>query len=312
MNKGDGKPPAHQLGVSFSLHRCSELGLNKQAVLSETLSQLGFKRLRLMSYWNIHEPRPGIYNFDELDWQMDLLARYNAQASLCLGRRQPRWPECHMPAWAQKLPKEAWQKALLAYIEAVMNRYNRHPALASWQLENEALLKSFGYCPDQDYSQERLNAEYDLVKKLDPHHMVIMTLSDSWGLPWRTPRPDCYAFSLYRQTHSKGKARKSRRGPWFYRLRASLIFMLTRRPAFIHELQAEPWPAGAITETPLEDQLKLLNADHLLENINFAKKVSSLPIYLWGLEWWYWLKTQHQAPDIWNAIQHTMTDQNSA
>jgi len=125
-----------------------------------------------MSYWDIHEPEHGIYSFRELDKQLNLAAEYNASVSLCLGRRQPRWPECHMPNWAHTLSKAEWYDALFRYIELVVVRYKSHTALASWQLENEALMKRFGHCPDGDFSRARLRKEMRIIKALDDNHPI--------------------------------------------------------------------------------------------------------------------------------------------
>ncbi len=304
----------HLYGASFSLHRCSELDLDKRAVLKSALEELGIRHFRLMSYWNIHEPRPGEYNFDELDWQLDLVAKYEGEVSLCLGKRQPRWPECHMPAWALELPKEQWYEALYQYLEVVVKRYQNHPALASWQLENEALLKKFGYCLDNDYSRERLRHEMDLVRRLNPAvgnegragstHPLIMTLSDSWGLPLRRPRPDEYGMSLYRTTiDKKGELGHSLRPALFYKTRRLFIRLCTGRDTFIHELQAEPWANQAISDVPLEEQLQLMNPEIFKENVAFAKRTKAGPIDLWGLEWWYWLHKKHGNDAMWQAAK---------
>jgi len=292
-------------GVSFSLHRCSELGINKKRLLRAALKELGFRRLRLMSYWNIHEPSPGKYDFKELDWQMDMAAKFGAKVSLSIGKRQPRWPECHIPKWAADLPKEEWYKALYKYIEVVVKRYKNHPALISWQLENEALLKDFGYCPDRDYSRYRLKKELEIVKKLDKNHPVIMTVSDSWGIPIKKPNPDMYAMSMYRITINKnGEYSYSKRPAIFYRIRCHLIGILKNKPVFIHELQAEPWLKQGITETKIEEQLINMDKNILLKNIEYAIKTGMRPIDLWGLEWWYYLKTQHKNPTLWDAVKH--------
>lgn len=291
-------------GVSFSLHRCSELGLDPEKVLTMAIKELGFKRFRLMSYWNIHEQKPGNYDFTELDWQMDLVAKHGGKVSLCIGKRQPRWPECHMPDWAQKLNQPEWYAALYKYIEVVVKRYKSHPALASWQLENEALLKSFGYCPDGDYSHSRLQNEYKLVKKLDSKHPVVMTLSDSWGVPWRAPKPDLYAMSLYRYTMNKnGKYVASRHPAWFYRLRAKAINILKQRSVFIHELQTEPWFSKAIGDVPVNDQLDRMDPKTIRQIVQFAEDTNLQPVDLWGLEWWYWLKHTHHRPEAWDTIK---------
>ncbi len=293
-----------ETGVSYSLHRCEELGLNKKEVLAAALEDLGIRRYRLMSYWNIHEQKAGEYNFDELDWQLDLVAKYDGTASLCLGKRQPRWPECHIPDWAAKLSKEEWYHALYKYIEVIVKRYKDHPAVASWQLENEALLREFGYCIDQDYNRRRLEIEYQLIKLLDADHPVIMTLSDSWGLPWRRPHPDGYAISLYRTTINKrGNYAFSKRPALFYKIRAGLIYLIRRRPVFIHELQAEPWLAKGIVETTIKEQLQVIGARSIEKNYEFAKKTDLYPVDLWGLEWWYWLKEKHNKPECWEMVR---------
>ena len=296
-----------RFGVSFSLHRCSELGLNKKKLLKAALEELGFRRFRLMSYWNIHEQKPGKYDFAELDWQLDTIAEYGGRVTLCLGKRQPRWPECHMPRWAQELPKDEWYDALFRYIQMVVDRYKDHPALHSWQLENEALLKEFGYCVDKDYSHERLRKELDIIKSIDTAHPVVMTLSDSWGLPWRNPKPDMYAMSLYRITINKhGSYAYSRRPALFYRLRAFLIRLLKWRITFIHELQAEPWLKAALPKVPLDEQLRYMNADILEKTVDFARRTGMQPIDLWGLEWWYWLKTQKDHDAVWQQVKTIM------
>jgi hypothetical protein len=292
------------LGVSFSLHRCREFDLTPRTLLKAALEDLGFRRFRLMSYWNIHEPQPGQYDFSELDWQLDLIAQYGGEVTLCLGKRQPRWPECHMPEWAAALPAAEWYRALYDYIGTVVRRYREHPALISWQLENEALLKTFGYCPDKDYSHRRLRQEAALVRRLDRTHPLVMTLSDSWGLPWRRPQPDVYAMSLYRNTiNQQGRYTASQRSPGFYRSRALLIRLYTGRPTFIHELQAEPWLDRSITDIPIEQQLQRLDAAKLAENVQFARQTGLKPIDLWGLEWWYWLKVRHGNDSLWDTAQ---------
>lgn len=291
-------------GASFSLHRCSELRLDKKEVLKAALDDLGLRRFRLMSYWNIHESKPSIYNFDELDWQLDMVAEYGGKVSLCIGKRQPRWPECHMPEWARELSKDEWYSALYAYIRVVVERYKDHPALESWQLENEALLKSFGYCSDQDYSHKRLQNELEIIKSIDPNHAVIMTLSDSWGIPCKQPTPDIFAMSLYRITiNKKGRYAYSKRPALFYRIRGHIISLFKKRPVFIHEMQAEPWLHTSLSDVPVSEQLEYMNAEIFSQIAYYALATKLQPIDLWGLEWWYWLKTKHHNDTMWAAVK---------
>ncbi len=260
-----------------------------------------------MSYWNRLEPIKGKYNFRELDWQLALADKYGAEVTLCLGLRQPRWPENHWPQWARTLPEEAWQKALAEFITAVIERYKDRPCIVSYQLENEALLRTFG--EHGNFDRQRLRRELKLVKQLDPSRPVIMTASDSWGLPLLGPLPDMFGFSVYRYFYDRGRYRRSRRPPGLYRTRARLIQILTHRPVFIHELQAEPWGPKAIPDMPLAEQFKSINLDRVHEMVRFAVQTGLHPIDLWGLEWWYWLKVRHQQPKLWDELRKLYTDE---
>src|SRR5690606_23979872 len=90
----------------------------------------------------------------------------NATVSLAIGLRQPRWPECHMPKWAESQTKEQWYPQLKVFMTEVMQRYKDSPSLDSYQLENEFFLDVFGICPD--FSRDRLIDEAKLVKQVDP------------------------------------------------------------------------------------------------------------------------------------------------
>lgn len=274
-----------------------------KACLEAALEDLGVRRLRLMSYWDVHEKTRGSYDFTELDWQIDMAEQHGAEVSLCLGLRQPRWPESHWPEWALQLPDTEWQAALYSFIEIVVKRYKDRKCIISYQLENEALLKSFGL--RSNFDRKRLVREFKLVKQLDPSRPVIMTTSDAWGIPWRRPLPDIVGFSIYRYLFDAKKNRyvKSTRRARFYRFRAVLIRILRFRKTYIHELQAEPWGPKATIELPVDEQAKSMNLAHVQEAVQYAQDTTLLPADLWGLEWWFWLKTKHGQTEIWNYLK---------
>ncbi|RTK94733.1 hypothetical protein EKI60_02405 [Candidatus Saccharibacteria bacterium] len=283
-------------GASLSIKQCRNFKVSDQAVLRFALKELGLRRFRLMSYWNECETKQGAYDFTVLDKQLEIIGRYKGDVTLCLGARQPRWPESHWPEWAKKLPIGARNQVLLKFIETVVVRYKDQKTIVSWQLENEALLKNFG--KHGDFDRTRLRTEYALVKHLDQTRPVIMTTSTSWGIPLRRPIPDIVGFSYYRITHDKGQYRKSIYQPWIFKFRALLIKLIWRRPSFIHELQAEPWGPKNIWEMPSTEQAKSMNAKLLQANITAAQSTKLLPIDLWGLEWWYWLAKHSPDPSI--------------
>lgn len=292
-----------QYGVSFSVKQCRNFGLNQEAVLKALIKDLGIRRFRLMSYWDEHEPQQGVYDFTSLDRQMDIIEAAGGTVSLCLGARQPRWPENHWPEWAWNLPKPERDAAVLRYIEKVIERYEHRPVIVSYQLENEALLGSFGTRSEVD--RNRLKMEYFWVKQLDSLRPVIMTTSTSWGIPMRDPVPDVIGFSYYQVLFNNGSYGRSFHRPWLDRLRARLIKLLHGRPSFIHELQAEPWGPKNIWEMDLDEQFKSMSLQQLQENLRQAQATKLDTIDLWGAEWWYWLKTKQKSPEIWDFLKKT-------
>lgn len=288
-------------GVSFSAKYAKELGLDWQEAYEASLNELNFDRLRLMSYWNDIQPSPGKYDFKELDWQIEQARKYKTNITLCVGMRQPRWPECHIPGWAKELPKKERQEALYKFLEKIVERYRDEEVVESWQLENEALNKGIGTC--DDYDRHRLRKEYEIVKKLDKSRPVIMSVSNTFGLPLRRPRPDIFGFSAYLSQYNKGKYRFSWLPAWYYKLRKWLIVLILRRPVIIHELQAEPWGPRATHELIKDEQTKSMDIKKLQRNINYAHRTGISHIDLWGVEWWYWKKLVHNDDSYWKIIQ---------
>ncbi len=289
-----------RIGASLSIKQCRNFAIDPDKVLRTAIKELGLRRFRLMTYWNEHEKERGVYDFTTIDKQLQIIEQHGGEIAMCLGVRQPRWPESHWPSWAKELNKQERNQALIDYITAVVQRYKKSNCIVEWQLENEALLKSFGHAGDFD--RKRLKNEYALIKKLDADRPIIMTTSTSWGIPVIGPIPDRVGFSLYRVVFNKGKYRNSLYKPWIFKLRAGLIKLLWHRKSFIHELQAEPWGPKEIWHMSKSEQDKSMSLSKMRLNIVTAKKTSLLPIDLWGLEWWYWRKQKGDAR-FWRVIQ---------
>lgn len=296
--------PKPEFGVSFSQKRSLEYDLDWRSNYLALLDDLQIRNYRLMSYWDLHEPGRGQFDFTDLDWQMAEAAKRGATVSLAIGIRQPRWPECHEPGWAHKLGGHEWKQALYAYMEIVVNRYKDHPALASWQLENEGMNNWFGTCPIAD--RQRLIEEFALVKKLDKTNPIYMSLSDQHGLPLGEPTPDVYGFSMYRLLwNEKIPPQGYITYPtpiWYHRLRAAVIKLTKQRDVFVHELQMEPWGPRDNKQLSIEEQNKSMSQKQLGEVVLFARKSGIQKIDVWGSEWWYWRKVNGD-PHIWEEVR---------
>jgi len=91
--------------------------------------------------------------------------------------------------------------------------------------------------------------------------------------------------------------------PIFYWRKTQLIKKLFGKKVICIEFQAEPWGPKLLYDSPLEEQEKTMNLEQFRQNIEFAKKTGLDTFYLWGGEWWYWLKEKQGKPEIWNEAK---------
>lgn len=304
----------YRIGVSFSYKYARELNVNWQENFTALLDDLKFRDFRLMSYWDIHEPKNNQFDFSILDWQMDEAAKRGAKVSLAIGERQPRWPECHHPKWALGLTEDNFNKELLEYLHTVVNRYKNHPALDEYQLENEIYNVLFGDC--EPVKRSRLQAEYDLVKSLDKVHPISINVASQEGTPpIRQPIGDTIGFSVYRIAAGKLFGLSYYWHSWYFlpqwhTVRAAFVELVHGSPTFIHELQTEPWgPEPTISMTSAQ-QDESMSPEIISNNVDFAKSTGIKRFYLWGGEWWYWRMIESNDKSPWDNVKQILHDNN--
>lgn len=287
-------------GVSFDPQNAQSLGLDPKVVLQAALDDLGVDHLRLTAYWNRMESERGVYDWSELDWQMKMAQEKEAKVLLTVGRKLPRWPECAQPAWYNSLSSAEQRKELLEFVNLTVARYKTYNNVIGWQVENEPLVGWFGVCPPPD--KEELKQEIFLVKQLDSRQVVV---TDSGELStWysaATAGEDVLGTTLYRVVWNQYT------GFWhwplppaYYYYKSALIEKLTGvKKVIVTELQMEPWVDGAMADYPLAQQYSSMNPDQFRSNISYVKQAGFDEVYLWGVEWWYWMKEAKGIPDFW-------------
>lgn len=294
-----------EYGVTFSQDQAQSLGLNWKEVYTAMLTDLKVKRLRLSAYWNKTEPKNDEYNFSDLDFMLGEAKNHNVEVVLSVGRRLPRWPECHDPEWIKNLSPEALKTDLLSFVETVVTRYQANSAITVWQVENEPFLGSFGICPKPD--SKLIDSEIALVKKLDPGRPVLV--SDSGELSfWLSAgkRGDIFGTTMYRYVYNDkfNMYWVSYVPYWTYRIRAGFLKLLYgNKQVVIIELQSEPWTTKGILSTSLEEQFKTMSFKKFNNLLSIAKATSFSPQYLWGVEWWYYMKEKQGHGEYWEAAK---------
>ena len=297
--------PAEKItwGVNFSQKHSQLLGLDWKENYLALLDDLKVKNIKLITHWDLIEPNKDDYFFDDLDWQIKTTEEKGANLLLVIGMKTGRWPECHIPEWAKNLKKEEQQKEILELLGSIILKYRgATPVIWAWQVENEPFF-SFGECPWAD--KKFLKEEVNLVKKLD-NRPVIVSDSGEFSFWFEAAKiGDIVGTTLHRKVYFKEiKSYISHPfPPVYYWRRAQIIKKIFGKKAIGVELQAEPWCPNLLYSCSLEEQKKTMNLEQFRKNIEFAKKTGLDTFYLWGGEWWYWLKEKQGKPEIWNEAK---------
>ncbi|OGN18137.1 MAG: hypothetical protein A3F48_02310 [Candidatus Yanofskybacteria bacterium RIFCSPHIGHO2_12_FULL_41_9] len=302
-------------GVSFSRFHSDELKLDWKEVYLAILNDLEVRNFRFSAHWPLTEPEEGKYNFSELDYQIKEAQKSGASVILAVGRRLPGWPECHEPEWLQNQVskiKDQNEKSkfknerTLKYIETVINRYKNYDNIIYWQVENEPNLTFFSRSICGELDENFLKEEIALVKKLDPSRPILVTDSGEFGTWFQAYRHgDIFGTSLYLYIWWREPIGPFRYPiiPAFFRIKHNLTkLILGDKPAFVIELSSEPWLRKPILETPIETQLQRMGLDKFNEMIDFSSKTGFDTFYLWGAEWWYWMKLKGY-PEFWDTAR---------
>ena len=291
-------------GVSFSPKYASQtLGLNWTETYWAVINDLGVKNIRLAVPWDWVESGRDEFNFTDWDWMLEQAQKKKIKVILAIGRRTPRWPECHDPRWLAALNKSEQDTRLLLMLKKTVKHFKDYDNIVAWQVENEPLLNIFGECPKSDFNL--LKQEISLVRSLDERPIIVTnsgelsswdkaaSVSDILGVTmyktvwnrfigvWRYPWPPAYYYYKAKRVKEKYKLNK----------------------IIVAELQAEPWATGVnIRQMPIADQLLNYSLDDFANNLDYVRQAGFDEAYLWGVEWWYWLKLNGQ-PEFWQRAQ---------
>ncbi|MFY9462255.1 MAG: beta-galactosidase [Candidatus Sungiibacteriota bacterium] len=296
-------------GVTFSLpYTRDTLGLDWQKAYLAILDDLKVRYIRIPAYWVELEKEKGKYDFGDLDFMVREAEKREAQVILAVGEKLPRWPECHIPAWAEQESREDRHRALLNLIDKIVERYRGASHIRYWQVENEPFLP-FGGC--KDYDKYFVDAEISRVKSLDSRPIVVTDSGELsvWAQAYK--RADVFGTTLYRTIWNKyiGIFTYPLR-PGYFRMKQRLMELsYGKKPLIVVELQAEPWLLVRPPDVSLETQLRLMNVEKFKQYLDYERQTAIPEVYLWGAEWWYWLKEKHNKPEMWDEAKKLFTEE---
>ncbi len=301
-------------GVTFSQSQAEHLGLDATETYDAIIHDLGAKRIKIHTNWNATEVANDVYNFADLDYQVAEAEKNDVELILVIGMKTGRWPECHTPEWFLDISPEDREQEIVQYVRTLTYRYKDSDAVVYWQIENEPFLE-FGTCPDWYYENNTrlLEKEIAAVRAIDPTRKIIISESGELS-DWTAAAElaDIVGVTMYRSTYNAAEETFSINpytflAPQFYSTKATYIQQRYQKPVINIELQAEPWTALPLSESKLEVQAQSMNLELFKENVAFAKQAGLDSYYFWGTEWWYWMKTRHNQPELWQEASFLLS-----
>ena len=276
------------LGATFSHRQAEWLGLHPDETFLEFL-QLPLEYVRLGSYWSELEPESGKYVFEPLLKQLRACQKAKKKVVLTVGVKAPRWPEFYFPVWMKPEFTAENNKALLRFIEKLIQKVRPFECITHWQIENEPL--DLSGPQNQTIPLELLLKECKLVRSLDSRPHIV----SFWGnefvsrMNWTMIEGATDVLGLdiyYRQFAGSLLGLNIYRGPELRDKELAHELHKIDKPLWLAELQAEPWEKD-------EKAFRATNPESMSPEIlreNF-KRASALPVEMilfWGVEYWLW------------------------
>jgi hypothetical protein len=171
-------------------------------------------------------------------------------------------------------------------------------------VENEPFIDfEFGKC--KNFDENLVSQEVALVRSLDSKHKIMLTDSGEMGF-WfgASGLSDILGTTVYRIVKTPGGH------VWGYGWLPAGSYKLKARLLgkdydnfFVSELQAEPWLNGAHpNDLQILEQEKTMSVVRLQNALNYTSHIGASRAYLWGVEWWYWMREKQGDARYWKIV----------
>jgi len=291
-------------GATFSKIQCDHLDLDWKLVYWKIVNEMPFKILRIPIYWNDIEKNRDEFDFSDYNWMFNLAREKGIEIVPVLGRRTPRWPECHTPTFYSQMSAAEIKNKILNLITLEIEQFKNYDNIKKWQIDNEPFLDVFGNCPKADTNL--IQEEISLAKKIDKRPILVTESGELSSWIKGAKLADILGVSMYRETWNKNWGWfQYPLPPAYYYFKGKIVQWLTGIKKIINtELQAEPWAINSdLASMSLSDQRYSLDIAELKSNIQFAKRSGQDEIYLWGVEWWWWLGQKYGQWNFWEYFK---------
>lgn len=300
-------------GVTFSTFMARQLGFDSREVFDAITDDLKVKKIRIPVYWSEIEPEMGVFQFSDYDYFIKKSESAGIKLILVVGRKLPRWPECHIPQWLRErtndelqMTNDEFETVVDTYIKVAVERYKDSPAVKMWQIENEPFHAFGAECAEEKIKTEFVDREIELVRSLDPGRPIMLTDAGKAGM-WFTSlrRADTLGVTMYYQVWNPTRGVVwSTFGPGLFLVKRKILEpFFSDKKMIVAELQAEPYGPTLLPNYDLGLQMRLMNPGRFRETIRRARKAGFSENYLWGAEWWFWLKDKQNDSSLWDEAK---------
>ncbi len=314
-----------RIGVSLRTPQIDAFHLDPRGSF-DTLLKYPFQVLRLGAYWSRIEPRRGVFDPSELDWQIEAAERAGKQVVLCVGALKCfGYPEFFAPRHVvEALPERrrilaqdypALLDAATDFIGRIVERYRESRSIVAWQVEHESV-DPLGLEHSWRLDLGFVEREVAAVRAADPGRPVLMNgflpMSIVGGLSqWLQTRDqgdslaaalqlaDVIGIDFYPRTalfalRGVSAYLDSTGAPWQFRTVDGVLRAAQRsgKRVMFSEVQAEPWEAVTLPPNPHGRVPASCRPEDLIANYNVVvRRAKRAGIGLdaclfWGAEYW--------------------------
>jgi len=276
-------------GTTFDPWYATSLGLDWRQTYIEILDDLQVRYLRLSAFWDQIEPERDQYYWKDFDWMLTEACQRNVKVIMAVGRKLPRWPECHDPPWVTELKDVNLKQEQLKMIREAVEHFKQFECIEVWQVENEAFFP-FGICPLAD--PRFVKKEIDLVRSLDRRPIITSDSGEAGNWKMGAELADGLAISMYRKVWLDWSGYIVWPVPaWHYQLKAAFLG-IPREKIWNTELQCEPWTPGPVNLQSDKELAKTMTPEKFAKIIAYSQRAGLDRTYFWGVEWWAWEKAR--------------------
>lgn len=300
-------------GFTFSNKYAQQMQMDWKNTYETILNEIEFENIRIVAYWDQSEPENNLYNFDDVKWQIEKAKEKDINVIMTLGYKVPRYPECFEPEWVKDYSQQEREKELIEYVRQGVIELKDYDNIVMWQIENEPFWP-FGDC--KEINRETVVKEINTARMLDNRPIIVQD-SGEGGFWFATHSlGDKLGISMYRKIwydfwgilFGRSIYFQYPLAHWTYKVKADIVG-IDYNNIMVTELQAEPWGPGLNSDLPNQEIDNSMSHQFFIDTINYAQKSGFKDLYLWGPEWWLYMRDIRGDSFYWDTAKSIINNQ---